>query len=113
MFEGFYKPDARDREIFGDIYNPPAEFVHGQYHQIAELSCGDGDGQNVTIYESRLPARFFKVEAHARPDYAYANKPAFALTTGSGEEMGRLTLSIAKAIAEGMLGIELPEASNA
>lgn len=100
--------DARDGAIFrplGDRYKPPARFEHGEWHKIAEISKArpDGDGFAVEIYELRMPARFFKVEALASLDSMKRSRPGFTLSTGSGDDMGALCVRMALAIADGNL----------
>src|SRR5438105_10878099 len=107
LFEG---DDERDRAIFEPIkqfHKPPKRFIHTGWQLVAELPKDpqDGDGQIARIYEERMPARFFKVEAVAGSNSVGEAKPGFALSTGSGDEMGALCVRIAQAIALGMLGL--------
>lgn len=110
MFESMYDPDDRDREIFGSLYSPPDRFRHGEWEKVAEIAKPeDSDGNPVTIYECRLPARFFKLVAHPSENTIGKPQPGFSLSTGSGDEMGELIVSMAKAIAGGMLDIDREE----
>lgn len=68
----------------------------------------DGDGQSVKVFECRMPARFFKLEAAAGANSCGEEKQPFVITTGSGDEMGHLIGLLAKAITQGMLGIKTP-----
>lgn len=113
IFGGMYLPDPRDREVFGELYNPPTEFQHGEWHEVARLPLKDGsDGFEVSIEESRLPARFFKVTAHKRLDYDGKPDGGFNVTTGSaGKELAQFVLDLAKHLNDGMIGLRLEEGS--
>lgn len=108
MFKVLYLgDDRRDRKIFAKIeksYAPPLRFEHGKTELVAKLEP-EGDGQTVEIYETRLPARFFTVVGIERHDGGY-DRPAFTITTGSGDEVGALAVEIAIAAAQGMIGIK-------
>jgi hypothetical protein len=70
-------------------------------HFAADL---DGYGQPVDIDEQRLPARFYRIRAHAT-----SSRPAFTLSTGSGSDMHQLALHVGWAIARGLLGLCLED----
>lgn len=105
--------DARDAAIFeplegvkGVQFFTPDQFQHMEWALVAELPRNvDSDGYAVRIYESRAPARFFKVEALPHSDLM-GYKPGFTLSTGSGDEAGSLVVAIAIAANDGMLGAE-------
>lgn len=102
-----YEPtDNRRIYVLGDQYRPPQTFRHGAWELVADLEAV-GDGQGVKVFESRMPARFFKIEVAAG---AGATQRPFAFSTGSGNAMGELIGEMAKAIAGGMLGVEPPAA---
>lgn len=107
MFDFLYETDERDREIFGDAYCPPEKFEHGQWHTVARYEKDDegGDGQPVEIDECRMPARFFRLRA--LPSTNSVNEPVapFCLSSGSGDEVGRLFVQLAKAITRAMVGL--------
>src|SRR3990167_4274391 len=95
LFGPLYKPDARDRAIFGEYYVPEAEpFEHGAWHVVARIPKSGGDGQPVEIDECRMPARFFRLRALADVDGGGRPRRGFALSTGSGDAMGRLILAL-------------------
>lgn len=100
FFEPLYLPDDRDRAIFGAAYIPPVRFRHGEWTCVASYAAVGGDGRVVEVDECRMPARFFRLRAHAT-----ASRPSFVLTTGSGDDMGALVVAMAKAIAGGMLSV--------
>jgi hypothetical protein len=102
----FYAPDQRDRDVFGELYDPPAEFDHLEWHRVATLK-GEGDGRDVEIHELRAPARFFRIVAAQSVDSVGRVSPGFTMSTGSGDDMARLAVRIAEAIAQGMLGLDL------
>jgi hypothetical protein len=64
----------------------------------------DGDGQDVLVYCCAMPAEFFIIKAMASTNSLNHLKQPFTLSTGSG--MSELSAEIAKAISEGMLGLE-------
>lgn len=112
IFGEMYKPDARDRAIFGDLYEPPYCFSHGEWHQIARISKADrdGDGYDVAIDESRMPARFFRIRPLPTANSVGEVKTPLAfLSTGSGDGAGSLALQIARAMSEGMIDFDAPE----
>ena len=58
-----------------------------------------------------MPARFYRLRALADVNSVGEPRPAFTLSTGSGDEMGRLMLALARAIANGMVGLAREEAT--
>lgn len=72
-------------------------------------SPADGDGQPARVMVFAAPARFYRVEAQAAPNSCGDMQPGFTLQTGSGAEMEQLAHAMARAIAEGMLGIHEQE----
>lgn len=104
-FPQMYLPDADDRDIFGGAYAPPERFTHGEWHKVASYPKAGSDGQPAEVYEFRMPARFFRVVCLPSVNSIGQPVPGFALETGSGEEMGRLCVTIARAAALGMIGV--------
>jgi hypothetical protein len=109
-FDSMYEADERGQEIFyalGDAYSPPPIFRHGEWELVATLpkESATSDGYETRVYECRMPARFFKVEAVADTDYQGVPRSGFALSTGSGDRQGELIAEMALAIQRGMLGI--------
>ena len=89
-------------------YNPPSRFRHGEWELVAEvMKDEDGYGQNVKMYESRYPSRFYKLVTDGSPDSCGKPVKPFSLSTGSGKEMRDLCAEIAVAISQGMIGIEV------
>ncbi len=90
-------------------YKPPKEFKHGLPELVAEFpkTPKNGDGQNVEIWETRMPARFYTIKALPTRNSIGELQPSFALSTGSSQE--KLVNDIATAISEGMLGLEREE----
>lgn len=107
IFDPFYQPDERDRNIFGERYCPPDKFEYGKWHTVARFEKEWGDGQAAEIDECRMPARFFRLRVLQGPNSIGEVKPAFALSTGSGDEMGRLMVTLAKAVSAGMVGLHM------
>lgn len=113
FLDWMYEPDQRDRDIFGEIYNPPHKFRHGKWEEIARLEQPeDSDGNPVTIYECRYPARFFKLVVHPSQNSIGEPSQGYEITTGSGNEMGALAVQLARQIADGMIGFHHTEASK-
>ena len=83
-------------------YKPPQRLPYGEMCLVSQLK-NQGDGHDVNIYEARMPARFYKIEALPARKYTGELKPGFSLSTGSGVE--DLVEHIAVAISEGMLGL--------
>lgn len=71
-------------------------------------SPADGDGQPARVLVFAAPARFYRVEADAAPNSVGEMQPGFVLQTGSGAEMEQLAHTIARAVAEGMIGLHEP-----
>lgn len=105
LFPSLYSPDARDAALFGDHYAPPERFSHGGWHKVAEFPKTAEDGQPCEIYECRYPARFFKLVALESRNSIDEPKTGFALSTGSGDEVGALMVALATQIAGGMVGL--------
>jgi len=92
-----------DMPSLGKAYNPPAKFQHGKQELVAFLKS-ERDGQDVELYEVRMPARFFEIKVLSRTTSEGKVKKGFILSSGSGQ--GELVVRIAKAIAKGMLGLK-------
>lgn len=88
-------------QALGSTYrHPKGGFPEsGALVKVASIPAGE-DGRSVEIYECRHPAAFYTIRV--LPDQKGAG---YTLTTGSGQ--GELAGQIAKAIADGMLGLEL------
>ena len=63
----------------------------------------DGDGQDVRVYCSSLPAEFFLIEALETPNSVNELNKGFSLSTGSGQ--AKLIADMAQAISTGMLAL--------
>jgi ribonuclease BN (tRNA processing enzyme) len=106
MSQGLYKErDTEIKKLLKSDYIECSTYEHGTEHKIAELkSEKTDDGRDVNIYETRMPARFFKIEALDTPNSIGVINKGFTLSTGSGAD--KLAFCIARAIQEGMLGID-------
>lgn len=68
----------------------------GDFTEVVERFAATNDeGYNVTVWVARMPAEFYQIESDGL---------AHPLTTGSSDTMRDLAISIAEAIASGMLG---------
>lgn len=87
------------------FYRPPDRFPHTDWVLVAEVPKApkDGDGWDVRVYESRAPARFYKIEGVASPNSIGRERRGFTISTGSS--MHELTARLVKEITEGMLSV--------
>ena len=111
ILDELYEPDDRDRSIFGEQYVATTAFKHGAWTTVARFApCG---GQPVEIDECRLPARFFRLRVLPDPNTVWTARTPFTLSTGSGDDMGRLMLTLARAVACGMVSLDLEHRGDA
>ena len=95
---------------FGSDYAPAVlPFPHGEWVKVARYPRAiHNAGQDVTVHECRLPARFFKLEIHEHaPSETGLPMNPYIVTTGSG--MGEFTARLGKFIAAGRVGFKLEE----
>jgi len=98
--QGLYHLNTESDGAYGfhdEAYKAPLVFEHGKSYLVAKLE-GIGSGQDVEIYESRCPARFFELVACEDE-----TSRRFGLSFGSGMEMQKLAFGLAHAIADGMV----------
>ena len=96
---------------FGYQYSPQEIFKHGKKVLVCRIKSDEGgDGQDVDIYETRMPAIFYEIEALETPDSIGERSNAFTLTTGTID--ASLVAQIAHEIAEGGLGCKLSDIIN-
>jgi len=95
--------DPRAFSQWGVFYRPPALFEHGRDYLVAELEKMplDGDGRKVRVYETRLPARFYRIVAGPGVNSVGDPQAGFEFSTGSGCE--ELVVQLVDAIRSGML----------
>ena len=106
-----YVPDGRDRRTFGKYYCAEGDFIHGQWKLVAQYPKEEGsDGHDVEVYESRFPARFFRIVALPTKDSVDDHRQGFALGTGSGDDMGVWAHETALLIRNGMVDIDNKDA---
>lgn len=110
IFSFLYQTREADRRLFGDKYQPPDIFPHGDWARVAvfEKDPDNGDGSPCEIWESRYPAQFFQLRVAASTNSVGEPKEPFTLSTGSGTEMGKLIFAIADAVSQGMIGLREP-----
>lgn len=88
-------------------YYKPPQRIKGDWVLVADIPVtryDDGsvaDGKPVQIYESRLPATFYRLVADGHE-----------VTTGSGDEVARVLCKLALNIANGMIGIRKSRSSK-
>lgn len=89
-----YEPYEHELEAFGEAWVGPKRYPHDKWVKVAEYKKIEaGDGADVIIFCSALPARFYRIKGKG-----------FVISTGSN--MAELTAQIAKEIARGMIAIE-------
>lgn len=100
----------------GPLYRPRDNFKHGEMIEVARIPKACDDGQDVVIYEGRMPAQFFKLVAEPTPDRTFEHlgflkgKPRVAYSTGSGRGAAMLVYDMAMAITNAMMSArEIPE----
>jgi hypothetical protein len=97
--------DRNPLKGLGEYHKPPARFEHGRDALVAKVpKVNGGDGQPVEVYECRMPARFYKIKVLPSKNSVGEKKEGYEITTGSGDQMGELTASLAISITEGMIG---------
>ena len=70
-----------------------------------------GDGQTCEVDEMAMPAKFWRVRVSAGANSVGEPMPAYSLSTGSGPASRELALMAAKAISDGMFGLDFPAAA--
>jgi hypothetical protein len=104
MFEQLYDVKPEESEVFGLNWCGSTKFEKHTPMLIAKFTKDkDSDGQDVEVYCSAAPARFFTIKALDSTNSVNEINKGFTLETGSG--MAVLTKQIAEAISSGMLGI--------
>lgn len=108
-FDFLYDSREDAKTAFGVHWCGPSKFEHGEDALVAKYDKHppDGDGQSVEVYCCALPARFYRLRVLAGPNSIGEVRPGFSVGTGSSQE--ELAASIAKAIADGMLGFHPEE----
>lgn len=106
MFESLYEVRPEDKAPFGKHWMFPERFSHGEWALVAEYPKTSGDGYDVRLYECRMPARFYKVEAIPTTNSIGKARPGFAISTGSGKGMLELAIRIAEVAADGMIDMK-------
>lgn len=109
MFDFLYNADARDTAILDDLkYVGPETFAPWDWYTVALVPKDphDGDGQDCEIQECRAPARFFRLIVKNSPNSVGEIRKGWIMSTGSGDECGRLIVALAKAVSRGMIGFD-------
>ena len=92
-------------ESLGEHYRPEEGFDHGAWTQIADIPA-ESDGLPCKVYETRMPARFFKLVVGTGLDFRGRPRGGVTISTGSGDEMGEFIGKLAVLVAEGMIGFD-------
>lgn len=95
--------------FWGDAWCGPAVLPHWQETLIAKFT-GTGDGQDVEVYCTAAPARFYRINIIPGSNSIGEPMEGHVLTTGTGQE--DLVKAIAIAYSEGMLGIDRAKATG-
>lgn len=106
MIDMFYQHRDSDRiESLGDHYQPQDRFDHSTWVLIASLDAEE-DGAACRVYETRMPARFWKLVVDGRANYMGQRQRPVTAHSGSGKEMGELMGQLAVAVSQGMVTLE-------
>jgi hypothetical protein len=106
----FYDPlDRRSLAIYEPVrewlHPPDRDMQHFEWELMVDIPSS-GDGRRCKIYEMRCPSRFFKLVVEASPNYKGEMLPAWKMSSGSGDEMGVLIVSLAIAVSTGMQDVK-------
>lgn len=105
FLDDFYKTTKNDGVAFGDKYKAPV-YIRQDWVKVAHYKkYPNGDGQPVDVYESRYPARFYKMVALESKNSVGEPLPSWSIGTGSGSDSMRLIAQIAQAVSDGMLNL--------
>ncbi len=100
--------DARDYEMaaFGPQWCGPDRYAHWEKTLVARYpkDTEEGDGQPCEVYCTAAPARFYTIKVLQADDSMGKSQSPWALAFGSGSH--DLVATMAKAIAQGMVGLE-------
>jgi hypothetical protein len=105
-FDDFmYDPYPEERAVFGTHWCHVGNYNHAEEELIAfyPKEIG-GDGQDVEVYCSAWPARFYVVKALEGVNSVGKLMPAWTLGTGSS--MADTAALLAEKISEGMLALK-------
>lgn len=105
MFESLY--ELRNEYAFGANLCADGPLRYGVETLVAQYPKNNPDGQDVDIYCTAMPARFYKIVAYDSFNSIGGAIHGFTLGTGSSQE--RLAAEIAEAITNGMLSIKIGE----
>ena len=81
-------------------------FDHDEWLLIADIPAENSDGISCKVYETRMPARFFKLVVGEALDFMGRPKGGVVISSGSGNEMGELIGQLAIATSQGMMSFE-------
>ena len=97
--------DYGGKDFWGDKWCGPAVLPHAAEVLIARFpkDPDDGDGQEVEVYCSAYPARFYRLNVLPGPNSIGERHIGYGLSTGSSEH--ELAHRMAVAISQGMLGL--------
>ncbi len=100
-----YDTFPSDVSLFGENYviSANVDWTDREWHRVAEYPKRTPGGQSCDIYEVRMPARFYRLVARESTNSAGDVVPGWSLQTGSGDEMAKLMIALAKAANEGMV----------
>ncbi|GIC77683.1 hypothetical protein [Moritella sp. F3] len=104
MFKDLLVVRDHERQIFGTNWCGPESFDSHKKTLVAKFPKEPGsDGQEVEIYCTAGPSRFYDMKALPCTGCMGEGKKGFNMGTGSGFEMAELLVSMAKSIQVGML----------
>lgn len=109
LFPELYKVGTAERLFWCQHWCGPERLEVWKKTLIAHYpkEPADGDGQNVEIYCTAAPARFYDVVVLPTPNSVGEVQPGVELITGSGQE--ELARVLAIAFSTGMIGLRTKE----
>ena len=104
-------PYQHELTAFGENWCGPEKYKNWEKTLVAEYKKPFGsDGQDVKVYCTAAPARFYELEVQPGPDSVGRPQDGYRVTFGSGQ--AEMAVMIAKAVADGMIGFEPLEGKN-
>lgn len=108
MWDSLCEVREDEKAIFGNLWQGGDKFRHWEETLIVKLpkATPDGNGQEVEIYCTAAPARFYTVKALPTPNSCNQMSNGYEISTSSGDNMARLALELAQWISQGMIGVK-------
>lgn len=105
MFHQLHSHLYQDREPLFEGYKPEKSFEHAGEVVVARVPAMDSESISSVLFETKMPARFFRAELQL-PD---TQDEVLVLSTGSGDDIGRLLHELCQGLSNGTLLLEAPD----